>query len=132
MLELAQRRHPEVTFHRADVCRWQPPAPYDFISAWDSIWHVPLDRQEPVLRKLLAALAPGGVCIFTIGGLDAPDETQNAAMGVPMYHAALGIPRTLEMVAGSGCVCRHLEYDQYPERHVYLIVQKRTSAGEKS
>lgn len=126
MLELARRRHPGVTFYRADVCQWQVPGRYGFISAWDSIWHVPLGQQEAVLRKLLAALAPEGVCIFTIGGLDAPGEKQDAAMGVPMYHAALGIPKTLEVVAECGCVCRHLEYDQYLQQHVYLIVQKRS------
>jgi RimJ/RimL family protein N-acetyltransferase len=51
-----------------------------------------------------------------------------------MYHATLGIPRTLEVLAEAGCVCRHLEYDQYPEGHVYLVAQKpeqahRTAAG---
>jgi len=30
----------------------------------------------------------------------------------------------LEVIARAGCVCRHLEYDQHPEPHLYLIVQK--------
>jgi hypothetical protein len=25
---------------------------------------------------------------------------------------------------GTGCICRHLEYDQFPEKHVFLIAQK--------
>ena len=45
-------------------------------------------------------------------------------MGPPMYHATLGIPDTLHALAEAGCVVRHLEYDQYPEFHVYLIAQK--------
>jgi SAM-dependent methyltransferase len=125
MIELARKRHPEVTFHHADICEWHLPRRYDFISAWDSIWHVPLAAQEPVLRKLLAGLAPGGVCIFTTGGLDAPGEKSDSAMGPPMYYSVLGIPRTLEVLAESGCVCRHLQYDQWPESHVYVIAQKR-------
>src|SRR6187402_1286848 len=40
-----------------------------------------------------------------------------------MYHATLGVPKTLQVLAEGGCVCRHLEYDQYPEDHVYLIAQ---------
>lgn len=124
MLELARQRHPAVTFHQADICRWSLPHRYDFITAWDSIWHVPLAAQEPVLRKLLAGLSAGGVCIFTTGGLDAPGETQDAAMGVPMYHSALGIPKVLEILASSGCTCRHVEYDQYPELHVYVIAAR--------
>src|SRR5437868_4954652 len=32
MLRLARQRHPNVYFHHADVCTWQPAKPYDFIS----------------------------------------------------------------------------------------------------
>ncbi|BCX46154.1 methyltransferase type 11 [Haloferula helveola] len=125
MLALARRRHPDLTFHHADICKWTPPGLYDFVSAWDSIWHVPMDEQEPVLRKLFNALSPGGICIFTSGGLDEPSDTDNPCMGEPMYTAAPGIPALLEAVSDCGCVCRHLEYDQFPEKHLYLIVQKQ-------
>jgi SAM-dependent methyltransferase len=124
MLELAKRRHPEVTFHHADICEWKFPEEYDFVSAWDSIWHVPLQKQAPVLSRILQHLAPGGVCIFTTGGLDAPGEKVDAAMGPPMYYSVLGIPNTLRLLHETGCVCRHLEYDQYPELHVYIIAQR--------
>jgi hypothetical protein len=86
---------------------------------------VPLDRSEAVLRKLCDALAPGGVFIWTTAGLDGPEEKQDASMGSPLYYSVSGIPRTLQIVEQSGCVCRHLEYDQLPEKHVFLIAQKR-------
>jgi len=124
MLELARQRHPEVTFHHADICQWDFPKQYDFISAWDSIWHIPLEEHERVLTKILDGLSPGGVCLFTTGGVDEPSETRDAAMGPPMYHSAPGIPKTLAMLTAANCVCRHLEYDQYPELHVYIIAQK--------
>lgn len=124
MLELARRRHPDLPFHHADICEWQLPCSYDFISAWDSIWHVPLQAQEGVLRKILDGLNPGGVAVFTIGGTETPSETTNCHMGPPMYHGTIGIPRTLQIVADAGSVCRHLEYDQYPELHVYIICQR--------
>ena len=124
MLRLARLRHPQVRFHHADICRWEPPCSYDFITAWDSIWHVPLDHQERVLKKLCAALAPGGVLIWTTGGLDAPGEKRDAAMGPPLYYSVLGLLGTLQTVADAGCICRHLEYDQLPEQHVFLIAQK--------
>jgi SAM-dependent methyltransferase len=124
MLRLATRRHPQVTFHHADICDWEFPRTYDFISAWDSIWHVPLAENERVLTKVLAGLAPGGVCIFTTGGVDHASETQDSAMGPPMYHSVPGIPAILRILGASGCACRHLEYDQYPELHVYVIAQK--------
>ena len=124
MIALARQRHPSVVFHQADICDWELPQKYDLISAWDSIWHVPLSSQGAVLAKLMQGLTPGGVCIFTTGGLDAPSEKVDAAMGVQMYYGVLGIPRTLALIAEHGCVCRHLEYDQYPESHWYVIAQR--------
>jgi SAM-dependent methyltransferase len=124
MIELATQRHPNVTFHHADICEWDLPRRYDFISAWDSIWHLPLASQEPVMKKILQGLAPGGVCIFTTGGLDAPSEKVDASMGPQVYYGVLGIPKTLALISEAGCICRHLEYDQYPELHLYIIAQR--------
>ena len=124
MIALAREREPQVTFHHVDVCDWQPVGLYDFITAWDSIWHLPLERNEEVITKLCHALAPGGLFIFTLGGLDAPAEKLDESMGVLMHYSTLGIPQTLQTLANAGCVCRHLEYDQYPEPHVFVIAQK--------
>lgn len=124
MLVLAKRRHPDVQFHQADICEWELPRRYDFITGWDSIWHVPLTEQPRVLRKLCAGLRNGGVLVFTMGGTDVPGEVQDAHMGVPMYTGTMGIPKTLELLTDCGCVCRHLEYDQHPQLHVYVIAQR--------
>ena len=124
MIELAMMRHPDIAFHHADITNWRLPRKYDFISAWDSIWHLPLADQGMVLTKILQGLAAGGVCIFTTGGLDAPEEKTDSVMGPPMYYSALGIPETLQVISENHCVCRHLEYDQHPESHLYVIAQR--------
>ena len=124
MIRLARERHPQVPFHQADVCDWQPQDQYDFISAWDSVWHVPLGAQEAVWRKLLNALAPDGVLILTTGGLDESGEVQNNAMGVSMYHATPGLPALTRLIDDCGCVIRHLDYDQWPEKHLVVVVQR--------
>lgn len=113
-----------MVFHQADVCEWLLPKAYQFITAWDSIRHVPLDQQRAVLQKLCIGLAANGVLIFTAGGLSAPDERRDEAMGVPMYHATLGVPQMLRVIEDAGCVLRHLEHDQPPEDHVFFIVQR--------
>ena len=126
MLRRARGHHPQVRFHRADICTWQFPGRYDFISAWDSIWHVPLARQLEVLRKIADGLNPSGVLIFTTGGIDHVGEVTNPCFGQPLYHAAPGIPAVLRALGDCGCACRHLEYDQLPETHVYVIAQRMT------
>jgi predicted TPR repeat methyltransferase len=130
MIGLARDRHPEARLVHADICRWELPRSYDLIVAWDSTWHVPLGQLQPVLTKLCRGLAAGGVLVFTTGGTDVPSEKQDSCMGPPMYHATLGIPKTLQVLAASGCTCRHLEYDQRPEDHVYIIAQKAGTAGD--
>lgn len=124
MIALARDQRPAISFNQADICTWPLPRAYDFIAGYDSIWHLPLAEHEAVLRKIGAGLNPGGVFIFTTGGVDEPSEIADAAMGVPMCTAALGIPRLLALLPELGCILRHLEYDQYPEKHLVIIVQK--------
>ena len=124
MLSLAREKHPGVEFYHADICSWDIPGEYDLISAWDSIWHVPLSKQKHVMTKIVNRLKPGGIFIFTTGGVDKPEEKSDSFMGPEMYYSALGIPDLLALLHGLGGVCRHLENDQYPEQHVYLIAQK--------
>ena len=128
MLVLARKRHPKVTFHHVDITMWDFPKQYDFISAWDSIWHVPLDQQEYVLRKICNALSDKGILIFTSGGVDTPEEGGNPFKNQPLYHSALGIPKLLDIIKSQGCILRHLEYDQAHgdsiDSHLYLIVQR--------
>jgi len=124
MLRRAQVHHPQAQFHLANICTWEFPRQYDFISAWDSIWHVPLRQQLEVLSKICLGLSPNGILIFTTGGVETPGEITNPCFGHPLYHAAPGIPAILRTLEKSHCCCRHLEYDEYPEKHVYLIVQR--------
>jgi len=79
-----------------------------------------------VMLRLMAALAPGGVFIFSAGGLDAAGEHVDDAMGPALRYATLGIPGLLKVIEEAGCDVRHLEFDQLPERHLAIIVQRRT------
>lgn len=124
MLELARKRQPEVNFYHEDICQWNPPEQYDFITAWDSIWHVPLEEQKNVLNKLVSALNPEGILIFSAGGTEEEGFITDDAMGPEVYYSSLGIHGFLNLFVDLGCVCRHLEFDQYPELHLYFIVQK--------
>ena len=124
MIKLAQLRHPHVLFHHADICKWIFPHKYDFISAWDSVWHVPQAQQSEVLIKLCYGLKPNGVLIYTTGGLDKAGDITNPFLGQPLYHAGWAINDLLRTLNECHCVCQHLEFDQFPGKHLYIIAQK--------
>lgn len=123
MLALAAEADPDIVLHHADICTWALPRAYRFITAWDSIWHVRLEQQRALMLKLMGALEPDGVFIFSAGGLDQADEHVDATMGPPLRYSTLGIPGLLAAIGEAGCVCRHLEFDQYPEKHLFVIAQ---------
>jgi predicted TPR repeat methyltransferase len=124
MIALAREADPTVLLHHTDVCEWQPQRQYRFISAWDSIWHVRLEQQRPLMLKLMQALEAGGAFIFSAGGLDAESEHVDTAMGPEIYYSTLGIPGLIKVLADAGCICRHLEFDQYPEKHLCIVAQR--------
>jgi predicted TPR repeat methyltransferase len=124
MLDLAKDKHPDVEFFNEDICEWTPPKKYDFITAWDSIWHIPLEQQECVLTKLVSALNSNGVLIFSCGGTREEGDHTDSTMGPEVYYSTLGTKGFLKLFLGLDCLVRHLEYDQYPEIHTYFIIQK--------
>lgn len=84
MIALARAADPTAVLHHADICSWPLPRAYRFISAWDSIWHVRLEQQHALMLRLMHALEPGGIFLFSAGGLDAAGEHVEAAMGTPV------------------------------------------------
>ncbi|MFY8216182.1 MAG: class I SAM-dependent DNA methyltransferase [Chthoniobacterales bacterium] len=124
MLRFAKERHPEVRFHHVDFCEWHPSKTYDFVSAWDSVWHIPLSEQHTALKKLCGLLNPNGILIFSTGGLDHPGHITNPCFGEPLYHAGWSIKELPRALEEHHCTCLHLEFDQFPEKHVYVIARK--------
>lgn len=124
MLTIARKRMPDVEWIQADICRYKFTEKYDFIAAWDSIWHIPLHEQVPVLTKIIQSLNKGGVFIFSFGGTLEKGEHTNSFMGPEVYYSSLGTSGFLSLFIELNCQIKHLEFDQYPESHTYLIVQK--------
>lgn len=127
MLAIATSQLPAHTFYCADVCTFTIPKHYSFISAWDSFWHIPLTQQEPLLKKLVDHLDDDGVLLFSCGGTDESGQHTNEVMGPEVYYASLGLHRYIEILIEAGGFVRHVEFDQHPELHTIIIVQKRTA-----
>jgi len=132
MIELARKSNPEASYEQADIDTWEPPERYAFVSAWDSIWHLDTDAQERVLQKVSHGLDEGGILIFSAGALDAQDAHTDTYLQQPLSYATLGTPRLLSLLAASKLILRHLEQDQFPEKHLVLIAQKAASPTRKT
>ena len=39
-------------------------------------------------------------------------------------YSTLGVNEFLRLITEFGFICKHVEYDQYPENSVYIIAQK--------
>ncbi|MCL6415720.1 class I SAM-dependent methyltransferase [Aestuariirhabdus sp. Z084] len=124
MIALAQQRHPALRFYHNDICEWVAPRKYDLITAWDSIWHVPLKQQARLLSTLASCLNSKGILIFSAGAVDQAGEHTDDYMGPEVYYASLGVAGFIKVITDSGCQLKHFEYDQYPELHSYFIAQK--------
>lgn len=67
MISIAKPQHPAHTFAVQDICTWETDEKFDLIIAWDSIFHLPLSKQEDVISKLCAMLNGGGVLMYSFG-----------------------------------------------------------------
>ena len=122
MITLAKSNHPNHTFINADICQWQSNERFDFILAWDSLFHLPLHQQVPVLNKLCNMLGPGGVLIYTFG--NDQDEHTDQWHDETFYYSSVGINQNMKTLLNNGLTPLHLELDQHPEKHVYVIATK--------
>ena len=125
MLEIARVRHADVAFIHADICDWVAPGEYDLIVAWDSTFHLRSEHQVLVVEKLCRALAPGGVFLFTAGGVDG--EVTGQMFGQTFYYSSRTEDEYLRAAKRAGCECLHVERDQSPLPHIVVLVARPMS-----
>ncbi|MBB6523645.1 class I SAM-dependent methyltransferase [Pseudoteredinibacter isoporae] len=122
MIRLAKEQHPQHHFYHQDICDWQTEERFDFILAWDSLFCLPYEQQLPVLEKLCACLNPGGIFVYTFG--DDDGWHTDTWLEDEFYYSSIGIERNIQCLLGQGMAIKHVELDQYPEKHVYIIASK--------
>jgi trans-aconitate methyltransferase len=134
MLELAKVNHPNVEFELTDVCKWESKEKFDLIIAWDSIFHLPMVDQEAVVSKLCNHLKTDGILIYTFGDdygdkedysfIDENGKQVGELDNDKFGYGTIGITENLRVINDNRCKCMHLEIDQYPAAHVYIIAKK--------
>jgi SAM-dependent methyltransferase len=122
MIRIAKANHTDVSWILGDICTWETEKKFDLIIAWDSIFHLPLEMHAVVIPKLCGMLADNGVLLYTFGDGYGSHESDWKDDKFP--YSTLGIDGNLRLLMDSGCTCRHLELDQFPQPHVFVIAQK--------
>jgi SAM-dependent methyltransferase len=122
MIRLASENHPGERFIHQDICTWGSEDRFDFIVAWDSIFHLPYDQQESVVAKLCRLLNDDGVLVYSFG--NAIGEHADQWRGDTFHYSSVGINENVRLIVENGLTVLHLELDQYPEEHVYVIAKK--------
>ena len=122
MIRLANANHPNDTFIHADICVWKTDKKFDLVIAWDSIFHVPYNQQKTVLEHLCEFLSQDGVLIYTFG--NAVGEHTDQWRNDTFYYSSIGINENIKLLINNGLSILHLELDQYPENHVYVVAKK--------
>lgn len=123
MIKLAQENHPDALFIQANIVDWTTDEKFDFILAWDCLFHLPVNMQIPVLSKLCSFLSDGGVLIHTFGDDEGGEHTDHWR-GQEFRYSSIGITQNIEVLHDKGLSLLHLELDQFPESHVYAISKK--------
>ena len=123
MIKLASDNHPAERFINRDVCAWDTTDRFSFIVAWDSIFHLPFHEHAPVIAKLCRLLDDGGVIIYSFG--NAKGEHTDKWHGDTFYYSSIGINENIRLLIENGLTILHLDLDQYPETHVYVIAKKQ-------
>lgn len=122
MIELARKNHPKQDFVHSDIQTWETEVRFDFILAWDSLFHLPLEAQRPVLEKLCKYLRPNGVLLHSFG-LPSGEHIDEWREQI-FHYSSMGTAANLDVLRESGLSLRHLERDQYPENHIISIAVK--------
>jgi SAM-dependent methyltransferase len=123
MIKIARQNHPQQRFIHTDINEWESSDTFDFIVAWDSLFHLPFHMHTPVLKKLCGKLNPQGVLIYSFG--DDYGEHTDQWHNDTFYYSSIGIQENCQLMLSMGLSIMHLELDQFPENHVYGIAQRR-------
>lgn len=122
MIKIAKQKYPEINFFHADICEWQSDKKFDLITAWDSIFHLSYNEHKPVLIKLTSFLNPKGIIIYTFG--DDTGEHYSDWHNDSFRYSSIGINENIKTLIENNNEIKHLELDQYPEKHIFIIAKK--------
>lgn len=122
MISLAKKNHSSQVFIEDDICSWDSAEKFDLIYAWDSLFHLPINEHINVITKLANQLNQKGILLYTFG--DGDGEHLDTWLDDTFYYSSIGVANNLALLTELDFKILHLEFDQFPQPHVYVIAQK--------
>ncbi len=126
----ARERHaaPNLAFARGDICAWRGAAPYDLITSFETIEHVPDHRAA--LANLRTLLAPGGRLLLSTPNrpITSPyARTLDDRPANPHHVREFTLAEILAALADAGlAVAPDGRYGQRPQWHVPWTLLRKT------
>jgi SAM-dependent methyltransferase len=101
MIEKAKINVPQASFLVGDIINAKLENKFDGILAWDSLFHLPIEKQEKVIRKVIELLNPNGVFLFTAGGRYS--ELVSTMFGHDFYYSSLSSKQYEKIMNTENC-----------------------------
>ena len=113
LLALARQRFPTGRWLQAEMESFEADEIYDGAVIWDSIFHIPREHHEPLLRKVVRGLRPGGRLMLTTGGSDHPAFT-DTMYGHTFFYDSLTPEKILSVLQKLGARIEHAGFLNLP------------------
>jgi SAM-dependent methyltransferase len=133
----ATRAAPTGTFLHADVLEVVlPPSSFDAVVSFYVFNHIPQDQMEPLLRRILGWLRPGGRLFASFGTSDDPGSVEPMWLGrADMYFSSLPVGANDALLEDVGfaiefaqTVTEH-EEGEGPATFHWVVARKPTGGG---
>ena len=96
---------------------------YDAVLAWDSLFHLPPERQRPMMERISALLKPGGILLMTSGMKEG--YASGLMNGVMFHYSTLSQGEYRRILERNHLVILKMIQDQPPEEHLVTFARKR-------
>ena len=113
LLALAKERLPKGRWLLSQMEHFEPDEEYDGAVLWDSLFHIPREHHESILRKVVGSLRRRSRLILTSGGSDHPPFT-DSMYGQWFYYDSHAPTEIVAILKSVGCVIEHAEFINPP------------------
>jgi len=124
MIRKARINVPDALFVVGDILSANLNQKFDGILAWDSLFHIPLEKQEEVIRKVIGLLNKNGLLLFTTGGTHG--DLYSKMFGTEFYYSSLSEAEYIEILVVENCEVIINEVDDPSSRgHRVICCRKK-------